>query len=231
MADTAVLNAEPARPEEREKAKLPPKSFADAVEQGPTVDETVDAKSSNALQSENETNGTQIGLKEEEVAKDEPIATEGITNGKVNDAGNENVQKVEKGDKSEDITPETDGSDEDSKSFAEAVYQSQSSLPGFLSNPFSRPSNLQQLESSPSRERKLCRKKSQRQMIRTNEAAAHPTASLCQQHPAQYHSDLDMPTNLKTPSSRIPTSSRTSAIKPMANDWSRSAHHALQSPR
>jgi len=44
MAQSALLNAEPARPEERERLNLRPKSFAEAVEQEVSVDERVSAK-------------------------------------------------------------------------------------------------------------------------------------------------------------------------------------------
>jgi len=53
----ATLNAEPAAPEEREKQQLPPKSYADAVEEEPPVD---GANGANA------TNGTN-GVSHEEV--------------------------------------------------------------------------------------------------------------------------------------------------------------------
>lgn len=132
MADTVVLNAEPSRPADREDAKLPPKSFADAVEQGPAVDETVDAKSGSTPQSQNEKNGTQVGLKEENILKDEPITTEGIANGNVKDAGDENVQKVEVGDKSNTTTPEINGSDNEKMSYAEAVRQLARSSTNFV---------------------------------------------------------------------------------------------------
>ena len=122
MADTAALNPEPALPEDRKGADLQSKTFADAVEQGPAVDETVDAKSGNAPQSENETNGTHIGLEEESIENHEPIGTEGIANGKVNDGGDENMQKMELGDKVDATAPETNGSDE-KKSHAGAVCQ------------------------------------------------------------------------------------------------------------
>lgn len=117
MADTAVLKAEPARPEERKEEGLPPKSFADAVQQGETADETAHTKPDNASESRDETNGTAVGLEEEKLAQDEPMNTDGISNGDVN--GKENVQKMELGRKSEANTPETNGSEE--KDFAGAV--------------------------------------------------------------------------------------------------------------
>ena len=128
MADTAVLNVEPARPEDRREEGLPPKRFADAVQQGETVNDTIDAKSGDASGNQNETkNGTSLGLKEEDIARDEPIRTGNITNGKVNDEKQENIQKMELGGKSEATTPETIGSRE--KDFAGAVRnRPQSSL-------------------------------------------------------------------------------------------------------
>ena len=109
MADTTVLNAEPARPEDRKEEGLPPKSFADAVQQGKTVNDTVDAKSRDTSRNQNETNGTGVGLKEEATKRDEPIRTDNITNGKVNDEKQENVQKMELGGKSEASTPKING--------------------------------------------------------------------------------------------------------------------------
>lgn len=118
MADTAVLNAEPARPEDRKDEGLPPKSFADAVQQGETANKMADTKSDNAQESRDETNGTGVGLEEEKIAQDEPIKTDGIANGDVNE--NENVQKMELGGKSEATALETNGSEE-KKDFAGGV--------------------------------------------------------------------------------------------------------------
>lgn len=125
MADTVVLTAEPAMPEERKEEGLPPKSFADAVQQGETVNETADTKSDNASESRDETKGTAVGLEEKRIAQDEPIETDGITNGDVNEK--KNVQKMELAERSEATTPETNGPEK--KDFAGAVRnQAQPSL-------------------------------------------------------------------------------------------------------
>lgn len=121
MADTALLNAEAALSGERDEANLQPKSFADVVEQGPAVDETGNAESENAPHNQNELNGTQFGLKKGNMAQDESVSTEEITNGKAIHAGNENVQKMELGDKPDTTTPETNGSDDGKKSYDSAV--------------------------------------------------------------------------------------------------------------
>lgn len=118
MADTAVLNAEPARTGEGKEEGLPPKSFADTVQQGEIANKMADTMSGNAQESRDETSGTGVGLQEEKMTQDEPIKTGRITNGDMNE--NDNVQKMELGGKSEATAPETNGSEE-KKGFTGAV--------------------------------------------------------------------------------------------------------------
>lgn len=118
MADTAVLNTELVRLEDRKEEGLPPKSFTDAVQQGEPVDETTDAKSGNSSENVKGMSGTGVGLKEEKIAQDKQIRTDGITNGNMN--GKENAQKMELEGRSEATTPDTNGSEE-KKDFVGAV--------------------------------------------------------------------------------------------------------------
>lgn len=122
MADTAVLNAEPVRPEVRKEKGLPSKTFEDAVQQEEPVNKATDAKSEDAPKNQNGTNGTNetgVGLKENNIGKDQPISSDGITNGETKHPTKESFQKEELGGKSKATTPETNGSQ--GKDFAGAV--------------------------------------------------------------------------------------------------------------
>jgi len=63
-ASAAPLNAEPAQPEDREKQHLPPKSYADAVEQDPRANGTNGANDANGADEANGNGAEQNGVKQ-----------------------------------------------------------------------------------------------------------------------------------------------------------------------
>jgi hypothetical protein len=63
-ANSAPLNAEPAQPEEREKQQLPPKSYADAVEQEPPAKGTNGKNDANGTLGSNENRAEHDGSKQ-----------------------------------------------------------------------------------------------------------------------------------------------------------------------
>lgn len=212
MADTAVLNPEPARPEGRDDQGLAPKSFADAVSEEVPLEEGV-KKEEGKLYSEVANDATESdkvnGLAE--VEEKEPVKESNGTDEKVSVVENGDAQKPVKEeikttdgvfDLKEDQKTNGTGKENDSKSYAEVVRQFTSIIATLLLT-LPRPSSHHQNKSN------LPSKCPQTATGPLTTVARPPSPTASPKPPASYPSAPATASTLTTPSSKTTSPSPT----------------------